>query len=72
VLRVIQREPWNGNQLVDVRFTEFMEVRRVPVPKRVLVFRGGRLAQRQDFSVARVNPRVPPQAFDLSRWRSDD
>lgn len=72
VLRVIQREPWNGNQLVDVRFIEFMDVRSVPVPKRVLVYRGGRLAQTLEFTLGRVNPRVPRSAFDLSRWRSVD
>ena len=72
VLRVIQREPWNGNQLVDVRFTDFVSVRNVPVPKRMLVYRDGRLVQRQDFEVTRVNPRVPRSAFDLSRWRPLD
>jgi hypothetical protein len=72
VVRVIQREPWNGNQLVDTRFTEFMQVRDVPVPRRVLVYRGGRLTQRQEFQLSRVNPRVPSGAFDLARWRSMD
>ena len=72
VLRVIQREPWTGDQLVDVRFTDFMDVETVPVPKQVLVYRGGRLVQRQDFTLRAVNPRVPPTAFDLSRWRSLD
>ena len=72
VMRVIQREPWNGNQLVDVRFTEFMEVHTVPVPREVLVYRGGRLVQRQQYTLRSVNPRVPPTAFDLTRWRSLD
>lgn len=72
VLRVIQREPWNGNQLVDLRFTAFTIVRDVPVPRRVVVYRGGRLVQRQEFSVTKVNPRVPPRAFDLARWSPVD
>ena len=72
VVRVIQREPWNGNQLTDVRFTDFMEIRSVPVPRRVLVYRGGRLTQTHEFAIARVNPRVPLSAFDLSRWRPVD
>lgn len=70
VLRVIQREPWNDNQLVDLRFTDFTTVRDVPMARRVAVYRGGRLAQRQKVSVMRVNPRVAPGAFDLSRWSS--
>ena len=72
VVRVIQREAWNGNQLVDMRFTEFTKVRDVPVPTRVLVFRGGRLAQQQKLAVTRVNPRVPSGAFDLTRWAALD
>lgn len=72
VVRVIQREPWNGNQLVDTRFTEFMTIRNVPVPKRMLVYRGGRLAQRQEISVLQVNPRMSSATFDLARWRPGD
>lgn len=70
VIRVIQREPWNGNRLVDVRFPRATRVRDVPIPDQVEVYRGGRLVQRQEIAVARVNPRVPSRAFDLARWRS--
>ena len=69
VVRVIQREPWNGNQLVDLRFTDFADVHDVPVPKQVAVYRGGRLVQRQEIAILDVNKRVPSRAFDLARWR---
>ena len=72
VLRVIQREPWNGNQLVDTRFTDFTTVREVPVPRRVAVYRGGQLVQHHHLSVTKVNPRVSSRAFDLTRWSSVD
>ena len=71
VVRVIQREPWNGNQIVDTRFTEYTEVREVPVPRRVVVFRGGQ-TQRHDITVLRINPRLPAGTFNLSRWGSVD
>jgi len=70
VIRVIQREPWNGNQLVDLRFSDFVKVESVPVPTRLLVYRGGRLVQRQEHEILRVNPRLSRQAFDLTRWAS--
>lgn len=70
VVRVIQREPWNGNQLADVRFTDFTTVQDVPVPTRMQVYRGGRLVQHHELTVLRVNPRVPAGVFDLARWRS--
>lgn len=70
VVRVIQREPWNGNRLVDIRYPDFVDVRTIPVPRRVLIYRGGRLVQRQEHEILRVNPRVSRQAFDLTRWRS--
>lgn len=72
VVRVIQREPWNGNELVDLRFTAYTRVQDVPVPTRILVYRGGRLAQRQDITVAAINPKLPAYAFDLARLRALD
>ena len=69
VVRVIQREPWNANQLVDMRFTEFVEVLDVPLPTRIAVYRDGKLVQRHEISGVATNPRLPSRAFDLSRWR---
>jgi hypothetical protein len=69
VVRVIQPEPWNGSGIVDVRFRDFTRVLDVPVPTRISVYRGGRLAQHHEISVLHVNRRLPRGAFDLSRWR---
>lgn len=72
VLRVIQREPWRSNELADMRFTDFTMVLDVPVPKRIAVYRDGRLAQRQEITAVATNPRLSPRFFDLSRWRGID
>lgn len=71
VLRVIQREPWNGNVLADTRFTDWTPLLDTPVPTQVAVYRGGRLVQRQEFTDLVSNPRVASGAFNLSRWRID-
>ncbi|MEX2179638.1 MAG: hypothetical protein WD801_13060 [Gemmatimonadaceae bacterium] len=69
VLRVIQPDPRAPTRLEDVHFTHDTTLLDVPVPTRVLVYRGGRLAQRQTLSNFKTNPRVPARAFDLRRWR---
>lgn len=69
VVRVIQREPQTPNEISDTRFTDFTEVLSVPVPLRIEVRRGGRVALRQDIFDVAVNPSLPSRAFDLSRWR---
>lgn len=71
-LRVIQREPWNGNVLSDLRFSEFTPLLDVPLPTEVAVYRGGRLVQRQQFTDLRSNPRVSAATFSLSAWRPVD
>jgi hypothetical protein len=72
VVRVIQREPWNSNQLADVRFTEFSSLLDIPVPRELAVYRGGRLVQRQRFLDVKANPRVSASTFSLSNWRPVD
>lgn len=72
VVRVIQREPVNSNAIVDMRFTDFIDVLDVPLPTRIAVYRGGKLAQRHEISAVATNPRLPARAFDLSRWRALD
>jgi outer membrane lipoprotein-sorting protein len=69
VLRVIQREPRTPSNVSDLRFTEYTELLDIPVPTRIQVYRGGRLALQQDVSDVAVNPRLQSRAFDLSRWR---
>jgi outer membrane lipoprotein-sorting protein len=69
VLRVIQREPRTPSNISDLRFTEYTELLEIPVPTRIQVYRGGRLALQQDISNVAVNPRLQSRAFDLSRWR---
>ena len=69
VVRVIQRPP-GAARPDDVRFESFATVRDVPVPRRILVYRGGRLAQRREMANFIANTRIPDRAFDLARWRS--
>jgi len=68
VLRVIQRDPRSPRDLIDIRFTEFVELLGVPVPMRSVIYRHGRLEMSQEVSQVTVNRRVPASAFDLSRW----
>lgn len=70
VLRVIQRDSRFPNDIVDVRFTEFVERLGVPVPMRNVVYRNGTLVQTHFISDLAVNPSLPFRAFDLSRWRN--
>jgi hypothetical protein len=68
VVRVIQPDPRDGNDLLDMRFTAFAEHRGVPLPMKMLVYRDGALVQTRAISELSINPRVPASAFDLSRW----
>ena len=68
VVRVIQPDPRDGDDVLDVRFTAFSQQLGVPVPMRSVVYRNGTLAQTRVISELRVNPRLPAGAFDLSRW----
>lgn len=67
VVRVIQRDA--RNRVSDVRFTEYTEVLDVPIPTRIVVYRGGTLVQEQEISDLAANPTLPTRAFDLARWR---
>lgn len=69
VLRVIQREPWSGNVLVDIRFTDWTPTLDVPVPTEVVVYRGGRVVQRQQYTDVKANPKVAASTFSLSSFR---
>jgi hypothetical protein len=68
VVRVIQPDPRDGDDLLDMRFTAFAEHSGIPLPMKTLVYRNGSLAQTRTISQLAVNPRVPAGAFDLSRW----
>ena len=68
VVRVIQPDPRNGDDLLDVRFMAFSEHLGIPVPMKSVVFRNGELAQTRQISQISVNPRLPSNAFDLARW----
>jgi outer membrane lipoprotein-sorting protein len=67
VVRVIQRDA--RNRVTDVRFTEYTEVLDVPIPTRIVTYRGGELVQEQELSAFMANPSLPTSAFDLARWR---
>ena len=69
VLRVIQRDPRRPSDRLDVRFREFDDVMRVPLPTRIDVYRNGRLVQEHTLTDLTANPTVPSRAFDLERWR---
>lgn len=55
VVRVIQRDPRDGDDVLDVRFTAFSQQLGVPVPTRSVVYRNGSLAQTRVMSALRVN-----------------
>jgi outer membrane lipoprotein-sorting protein len=69
VVRVIQRDPRGRNEVIDVRFPEFVDIRTLPLPSRSVTYRGGEPAFTQHFSKIAVNPTIPTSAFDLARWR---
>ena len=69
VLRVIQRDPRRPADRLDIRFRDFDDVMRVPLPTRIDVYRNGQLAQEQTITDLTPNPSVPRRAFDLARWR---
>lgn len=68
VVRVIQREPWNGGRLADLRFTGYTTIHHVPVPTRVILYRGDLAVERHDIAEIVANRSVPGRAFDLARW----
>lgn len=70
LVRVIQADPGSPDRLLDTRYTGFTELLDVPVPTTVEVWRDGRLFETQTLSDFEVNPTLPRNAFDLSRWRS--
>ena len=70
VLRVIQRDPRRPNDILDVRYRDFDDVMRVPVPRQIEIYRNGRYAQTQLVTAIVANPRLPSSAFDLRRWRN--
>jgi len=72
VLRVIQREPWQSNRLADIRFGDFEETLQIPIPRRVDVYRDGRLELRRQIGDLRSNPKLPAGVFNLTRWQSVD
>ena len=69
VVRVIQRDPRGRNGVIDVRFTEFVDVRAIPVPVRSVTYRAGEPALTQQYSQLAVNPVIPRSAFNLGAWR---
>jgi hypothetical protein len=68
VTRIIQPDPRAPTQLLDLRFTDYTDVLDVPVPARIAVYRGGRLAQQLEISSIAPNPKLATRAFDLARW----
>lgn len=70
VVRVIQRDPRDPDEVLDIRYTGFTDLLDVPVPTRMEVWRDGKLAEVQTLSDFVVNPTLPGRAFDLSKWRS--
>jgi hypothetical protein len=69
VLRVIQRDPRRPAERLDIRFHDFDDVMRVPLPTRIVTVRDGRVVQEQTLSALTANPSIPSRAFDLQRWR---
>lgn len=69
VLRVIQRDPRRPTEILDVRYREFENVMRVPVPTLIDIYRNGRHAQTHTISDIIANPKLPSRVFDLQRWR---
>jgi hypothetical protein len=68
VVRVIQPDPRDGDDVLDLRFTAFSEHFGIPLPMKTHVYRNGALAETREVSQLSVNARVPARAFDLSRW----
>lgn len=69
VLRVIQRDPRRPNERLDIRYSDFDDVMRVPLPTRIEIYRNGRLLQAHTITGLVANPTVPSRAFDVQRWR---
>jgi hypothetical protein len=69
VLRVVQPDPADRKELIDVWFTQFTDVNDVPVPIRVEIYRNGHLDQRVEITDIEANPAVPQRSFDVTRWR---
>lgn len=69
VLRVIQRDPRRPSVVLDVRYREFGSVMRVPLPRRIEIYRDGRHTETHVLSDIVANPQLPSRAFDLQRWR---
>ena len=70
VVRVIQRLPTGARE--DIRFDAWTTVRDVPVPRRIVTWRDGRVAMRRDLGNFIPNLAVPERVFDLARWRVPD
>jgi hypothetical protein len=72
VVRVIQRDRRSRSALADIRFDDYTELHDVPVPRRVAVYRNGRLVIRMNMKDFVANPTVPVRVFDPARWRPLD